>query len=161
MRGGARSLGHAMDYVRTGDPYKVLEVRRGASAEQIKNSYRRLVSQLHPDVNRGPGAEDRLKKVNAAYFALEAPERRRAVDARIFPRRKPMRQGPQYRPLKDRPPAQRPFEGPVVAEPADLIMGPVARYAYETTRGQGLLANLLWTLGGAWVDLKIDQATRR
>ena len=31
------------------DPYKVLEINRGASKEEIQKAYRRLVKKYHPD----------------------------------------------------------------------------------------------------------------
>jgi DnaJ-class molecular chaperone len=63
------------------DPYAMLGLRRGASAEEIKTSYRRLARELHPD--RRPGdarAEERFKHVSAAYALLSDAETRAKYD---------------------------------------------------------------------------------
>ncbi len=62
------------------DYYGVLGVRKDASAEEIKRSYRKLARDLHPDVNPDPEAQERFKQVTTAYEVLRDPERRRVVD---------------------------------------------------------------------------------
>lgn len=62
------------------DLYAVLGVPRGATDEEIKRTYRRLARQLHPDVNKDPGAEQRFKEITAAYETLKDPARRRQYD---------------------------------------------------------------------------------
>lgn len=58
-------------------PYEVLDVRPGASQEEISAAYRRLVQQYHPDkvANMAPEfrelAERRMKEINAAYEQLK------------------------------------------------------------------------------------------
>jgi hypothetical protein len=56
------------------DYHKVLGVRRGASADEIKKAYRRLALQFHPDRNKDPGAEERFKEINEAYAVLSGKE---------------------------------------------------------------------------------------
>jgi len=64
------------------DPYKVLGVGRDASQEQIKSAYRKLARSLHPDVNPGnKQAEERFKRVSAAYDLLSDPAKRARFDA--------------------------------------------------------------------------------
>jgi len=63
------------------DYYEVLGVRRDATEKDIKQAYRRLARQLHPDVNPGnKTAEARFKEVNAAYEVLSDPTKRKKYD---------------------------------------------------------------------------------
>jgi molecular chaperone DnaJ len=63
------------------DYYKVLNVDRDASAEEIKKAYRKLALQYHPDRNPGdPGAEGKFKIAAEAYEVLSDPEKRRIYD---------------------------------------------------------------------------------
>ena len=57
------------------DPYKVLGVSPNASDEEIKQAYRRLAKQYHPD--RNPGDQEAAKKmqqINAAYEQIKNPD---------------------------------------------------------------------------------------
>ncbi len=63
------------------DYFKVLEVERGADAETIKRSFRKLARQYHPDVNPGDkAAEARFKEISEAYEVLSDPEKRRRYE---------------------------------------------------------------------------------
>ncbi len=62
------------------DYYEVLGVARGASATDIKRSYRRLARQYHPDINKEPEAEERFKEINEAYEVLGDEEKRATYD---------------------------------------------------------------------------------
>jgi DnaJ-class molecular chaperone len=64
------------------DLYKILGVSRGAHPSVIKNAYRRLARQLHPDTNGGDKAKtERFKEVCAAYTILSDAQRRSEYDA--------------------------------------------------------------------------------
>ncbi len=61
--------------------YDMLSVNRDATGKQIRESYRRLARENHPDVNPGdPEAEARFKRVNEAYHVLSDDKRRKDYD---------------------------------------------------------------------------------
>jgi curved DNA-binding protein len=63
------------------DYYKILGVSRDASAADIKNAYRKLAMQYHPDRNPGDKkAEERFKEINEAYQVLSDPKKRQRYD---------------------------------------------------------------------------------
>ncbi|BDG70250.1 DnaJ C-terminal domain-containing protein [Roseomonas fluvialis] len=63
------------------DPYATLGVPRDATPEAIKQAYRKLARQHHPDLNPGnPDAEARFKAVAAANDLLSDPDRRARFD---------------------------------------------------------------------------------
>jgi molecular chaperone DnaJ len=62
------------------DFYEILGVPRTADPDAIRNAYRKLAKQLHPDINKDPAAEERFKEVNEAYSVLSDEQRRAAYD---------------------------------------------------------------------------------
>jgi len=63
------------------DYYKTLGVAKGASADEIKKSYRKLARKYHPDANEGdPKAEERFKEISEAYNVLSDEKRRKEYD---------------------------------------------------------------------------------
>lgn len=63
------------------DPYQVLGVGRTASADDIKQAFRKLAKQYHPDVNPGRAdIEHKFKEINAAYSLLSDEEKRARFD---------------------------------------------------------------------------------
>ena len=58
------------------DPYKVLGVSPDASDDEIKQAYRRLAKQYHPDRNPGNAeAAKKMQQINAAYEQIKNPEK--------------------------------------------------------------------------------------
>ncbi len=62
------------------DYYKIMEVARDATQDEIKRSYRKLARKYHPDVSKEADAEVRFKELGEAYEALKDPEKRAAYD---------------------------------------------------------------------------------
>ena len=63
------------------DPYKVLGVKKGASAEEIRSAYRKLAKKHHPDLNPGnKQAEESFKAISGAYDLLGDAEKRAKYD---------------------------------------------------------------------------------
>ncbi len=63
------------------DYYKVLGVSKGAPADEIKKSYRKLARKYHPDANKGDAAsEERFKEISEAYNVLSDEKRRKEYD---------------------------------------------------------------------------------
>ncbi len=63
------------------NPYKVLSVDPGADVDVISAAYRTLSKKFHPDVNKSPDAESRMREINRAYEMLKDPQQRQKVDA--------------------------------------------------------------------------------
>jgi curved DNA-binding protein len=62
------------------DYYAVMGVPREATAEQIKQAYRKLARKYHPDVSKEADAEQRFKEVGEAYEVLRDEQKRAAYD---------------------------------------------------------------------------------
>ena len=65
--------------------YQVLQVSQQATADEIKQSYRRLAKEFHPDLNGGKTDAERIIKLNAAYEVLGDERQRRAYDYLFSP----------------------------------------------------------------------------
>ncbi len=63
------------------DYYEVLELKKGASADEIKKSYRKLAMKYHPDQNpNNKEAEKKFKELAEAYEILKDDQKRAAYD---------------------------------------------------------------------------------
>ena len=61
--------------------YQRLKITPDASDHQIKEAYRRLAFEYHPDRNsKDPQAAEKMKAINEAYAVLSHPEKRRQYD---------------------------------------------------------------------------------
>lgn len=63
------------------DYYKILEVEKTSSQDDIKKSYRRLAKKYHPDLNKNnPKSQEKFKEINEAYEVLGDQEKRKQYD---------------------------------------------------------------------------------
>ncbi len=62
------------------DYYKILDVKRNATQDEIRRAYRKLTRKYHPDVSKEPDAEQKFKELGEAYEVLKDPEKRAAYD---------------------------------------------------------------------------------
>jgi molecular chaperone DnaJ len=63
------------------DYYQTLSLSKGATADEIRKSYRKLARKHHPDLNPGDkSSEDRFKKVQEAYDVLSDDKKRKIYD---------------------------------------------------------------------------------
>jgi molecular chaperone DnaJ len=62
------------------DYYDVLGISKSASKDEIKNAYRKLALQYHPDRNKAAGSEEKFKEISEAYAVLSDDEKRKRYD---------------------------------------------------------------------------------
>lgn len=63
------------------DYYKILEVDKNATEQDIKKAFRKLALKYHPDKNKDdPNAAEKFKEINDAYQILSDKEKRELYD---------------------------------------------------------------------------------
>lgn len=62
------------------DLYKILGVKRDATANEIKRKYRQLSKLYHPDKNKSKEASEKYVEINEAYEVLSDNKKRRLYD---------------------------------------------------------------------------------
>jgi len=62
------------------DYYAILNVKKGASDDELKKAYRKSALKYHPDKNKSPGAEEKFKEIGEAYDVLSDPKKRQIYD---------------------------------------------------------------------------------
>ncbi|MDR7420778.1 MAG: molecular chaperone DnaJ [Armatimonadota bacterium] len=118
----------------TRDLYEILGVDRRATQEEIKQAYRRLARETHPDVRpNDPTATERFKEINEAYSVLSDPAKRSQYDrfGQIGADRGPFGGSSPFDDIFDMFFGARPRTAP--AEPAGPERGADLRYDLEIT----------------------------
>ena len=64
-----------------GDYYRILGVPRDATQKEIKERFRELAKEMHPD--RASGSSDLMAEINRAYEVLSDEDRRRRYDRHL------------------------------------------------------------------------------
>ncbi|MEK7496157.1 MAG: DnaJ C-terminal domain-containing protein [Patescibacteria group bacterium] len=66
------------------DYYKILNINKNASEEEVKKAFRKLAHKYHPD--KGGGDDKKFKEINEAYQVLSSKEKRQQYDqfGRVF-----------------------------------------------------------------------------
>jgi FtsZ-interacting cell division protein ZipA len=62
------------------DYYKTLKISKDATQEEIKNQFRSLAKEWHPDRNPDPTTKEKMAEINKAYEVLSDIERRKDYD---------------------------------------------------------------------------------
>jgi curved DNA-binding protein CbpA len=62
------------------DYYEILNVKRNATDEEIRKSYKKLAIKFHPDKNCSKFAEEAFKKVSHSFSVLSCKEKRERYD---------------------------------------------------------------------------------
>jgi len=96
--------------------YFILSLNLFASESEVKQAYRKLALQFHPDKNPSPEAEAIFKEVNEAYEVLGDPEKKTVYDQMLRGEEvveqqpeQPRHRDPRYRPRpQDQPRPRRP-----------------------------------------------------
>jgi len=60
--------------------YRLLEINKSATNDDIKKAYRKLAMAFHPDINTDKDAEDKFKAISEAYGVLSDSEKRQIYD---------------------------------------------------------------------------------
>ncbi|QPH41386.1 DnaJ C-terminal domain-containing protein [Pedobacter endophyticus] len=67
-----------MDYI---DYYKILDLKKDASTDDVKKAYRKLARKYHPDLNpNNEEANKKFQQINEANEVLSDPEKRKKYD---------------------------------------------------------------------------------
>lgn len=63
------------------DFYKILNVKKSATTNEIKKAYRKLAKELHPDKNKNdPNASQKFSDLSSAYEVLSDEDKRKLYD---------------------------------------------------------------------------------
>lgn len=65
------------------DYYKLLGIPRDSSDNVIAKAYKILAKKYHPDLNKSPEAEVKIRELNEAWEVLSMPEKKAKYDAEL------------------------------------------------------------------------------
>lgn len=65
------------------DLYKILNLKKDCTNQDIKNAFIKLSKKHHPDMNKEKGSHEAFLKVNDAYSVLSKPETRKMYDQQV------------------------------------------------------------------------------
>ena len=65
------------------DYYKILNIDKNATPEEIKKQFRSLSYKYHPDRNKDEGAINKMKEINEAYETLKDPQKKKNIRFRF------------------------------------------------------------------------------
>eukprot|EP00929_Paragymnodinium_shiwhaense_P008505 TRINITY_DN112467_c0_g1_i1.p1 TRINITY_DN112467_c0_g1~~TRINITY_DN112467_c0_g1_i1.p1 ORF type:complete len:624 (+),score=122.69 TRINITY_DN112467_c0_g1_i1:74-1945(+) len=63
------------------DFYGCLGIEKGASQDEIRAAYKKVIKETHPDVNQDPTATDRFMQAQEAFRWLSDPQQREVYDS--------------------------------------------------------------------------------
>ena len=146
------------------DYYKILQVDPDAEPEVFAAAYRRLAAKYHPDVNRSPDAERRMKAFNEAYEVLSSPQKRAQYDreraAAVV--RLPRSTATERAPRASAPPAAAPPVARLHISPSrlafHLVPGgspPMATLEIGVTEGRTLIGEV--RASQPWIELSTSR----
>ena len=62
------------------DFYKILEIDKSSTENEVKKAYKKLAFKYHPDKNKSPDAESKFRDISEAYDILMDADKRRMYD---------------------------------------------------------------------------------
>jgi len=60
--------------------YQILGLEKTATTENIRQAYRLIIRNYHPDINKDPASSEIAKKINEAFNVLSDPQKRHEYD---------------------------------------------------------------------------------
>ncbi len=132
------------------DYYKILEIDKNATAEEIKKAYRKLARKFHPDLNPNEKeAHKKFQQINEANEVLSDPEKRKKYDeyGKDWQHAEQFEKQRQSRPRQENY-ASEDFSGSDFSSFFESMFGGGAGHRQAKFRGQDVSAELHLKLTG-------------